>query len=151
MRKPPEIYYTMVSFVYLQKLAPIRARVLFEGWLRRIFVNLALENFRKEKKKESLIEDYKYISISEADYDDSEEINIMNIPTEEVLEMIRALPDGYRTVFNLYVFEDMSHKEIGKQLGIKESASRSQFFRARNILKEKILARQNSPKSLRKI
>ena len=112
----------------------------FEGWLRRIFVNLALENFRKEKQKNRFLEEYSYISAHESgDYAD-DLLDIENIPREEVLEMIRNLPSGYRTVFNLFIFEEMSHKEIARMLGINEAASRSQFFRAKTILKNKITA-----------
>lgn len=113
----------------------------FEGWLRRIFVNLALENYRKEKQKYKFMEEYSYIN----DTDDFEAtvdniFDIENIPKEEVFEMIRELPPGYRTVFNMYIFEEMSHKEIADSLDISEASSRSQFFRAKNMLKKKILA-----------
>jgi RNA polymerase sigma-70 factor (ECF subfamily) len=54
--------------------------------------------------------------------------------------MIKSLPPGYRTVFNLYIFEEMSHKQIAKELGINEAASRSQFYRAKSLLKKKITA-----------
>jgi len=120
----------------------------FEGWLRRIFVNLALENFRKEKQKNRFLEEYSYISAQESDDYADDLLDIENIPREEVLEMIRDLPPGYRTVFNLFIFEEMSHKEIARLLGINEAASRSQFFRAKTILKNKITAilRQNNGK-----
>ena len=112
----------------------------FEGWLRRIFVNLALENFRKEKQKNRFLEEYGYIHAHETDDCADDLLDIENIPREEVLEMIRDLPPGYRTVFNLFIFEEMSHKEIARMLGINEAASRSQFFRAKTILKNKIAA-----------
>ena len=112
----------------------------FEGWLRRIFVNLALESFRKEKQKNRFLEEYGYMLANETDDDVNDLLDIENIPREEVLEMIRDLPPGYRTVFNLFIFEEMSHKEIAQMLGIKEAASRSQFFRAKTILKNKIRA-----------
>ena len=112
----------------------------FEGWLRRIFVNLALENFRKEKQKNRFLEEYGYMVANETDDDVNDLLDIENIPREDVLEMIRDLPPGYRTVFNLFIFEEMSHKEIAQMLGIKEAASRSQFFRAKTILKNKIRA-----------
>ncbi len=120
----------------------------FEGWLRRIFVNLALENFRKEKQKNRFLEEYSYISAQESDDYADDLLDIENIPREEVLEMIRDLPPGYRTVFNLFIFEEMSHKEIARMLGINEAASRSQFFRAKTILKNKITAilRHNNDK-----
>ena len=61
-----------------------------------------------------------------------------SITEDTLLKMIQELPDGYRTVFSLYVLEDMSHREIGKQLGIKEAASRSQYSRAKSALKTRI-------------
>ena len=110
----------------------------FEGWLRRIFVNLALENFRKEKQKNRFLEEYGYM-IDNHTYEDVDDLlDIEDISREMILEMIRGLPTGYRTVFNLFIFEEMSHKEIAEMLGIKEAASRSQFFRAKTILNNKI-------------
>ena len=60
------------------------------------------------------------------------------VPVRELAEMIKSLPDGYRTVFNLFVFEKKSHREIAGLLGIKEDSSASQFFRARAMLAKKI-------------
>ena len=112
----------------------------FEGWLRRIFVNLALENFRKEKKKNRFMEEYRYIQNSDSDTSTEDFFDIEGIPHEKVFELIKSLPPGYRTVFNLYVFEDMSHREIANELGINEAGSRSQFYRAKTLLKKKITA-----------
>lgn len=112
----------------------------FEGWLRRIFVNLALENYRKEKQKYRFMEEYSYIHADESEIPADNSLDIENIPREEVFDMIRNLPPGYRTVFNMYIFEEMSHKEIAEVLGINEAASRSQFFRAKNMLRKKISA-----------
>ena len=61
-----------------------------------------------------------------------------DITEEKLLEMIQEMPPGYRMVFNLYVFEDMSHKEIAEKLGIKENASRSQYSRAKSYLRQKV-------------
>ena len=112
----------------------------FEGWLRRIFVNLALENYRKEKQKYRFIEEYSYIHADESETQADNSLDIGNIPREEVLDMIRKLPPGYRTVVNMFIFEEMSHKEIAEVLGINEAASRSQFFRAKTMLRKKISA-----------
>ena len=112
----------------------------FEGWLRRIFVNLALENYRKEKQKYRFMEEYSYIHADELESHADNSLDIENIPREAVFDMIRNLPPGYRTVFNMYIFEEMSHKEIAEVLGINEAASRSQFFRAKNMLRKKISA-----------
>lgn len=112
----------------------------FEGWLRRIFVNLALENFRKEKKKNQFMEEYSYMQNIESDIPTEDLLEIDDIPREDVFEMIKSLPPGYRTVFNLFIFEDMSHREIAEELGISEASSRSQFYRAKSLLKKKITA-----------
>ena len=86
------------------------------------------------------MEEYSYIQNTESDYATENLLEIEDIPREEVLEMIKSLPPGYRTVFNLFIFEDMSHREIAKELGISEAASRSQFYRAKSLLKKKITA-----------
>ncbi|MFA7140995.1 MAG: sigma-70 family RNA polymerase sigma factor [Proteiniphilum sp.] len=112
----------------------------FEGWLRRIFVNLALENYRKEKQKSRFLEEYGYTRAIEEEESGDDPLDIENISREEVLEMIRSLPPGYRTVFNLFIFEERSHREIAQMLGINEAASRSQFFRAKSLLQKKISA-----------
>jgi len=122
------------------QIGSYRGNGSFEGWLRRIFVNLALENYRKEKQKNRFLEEYGIMNTNMTESPTDDMLDIENIPREEVLEMIRDLPPGYRTVFNLFIFEDMSHKEIAQQLGINEAASRSQFFRAKTILQKKISA-----------
>jgi RNA polymerase sigma-70 factor (ECF subfamily) len=69
---------------------------------------------------------------------DEEEPNLEEIPQATIMKMIRSLPEGYRTVFNLFVFEDKSHKEIAEILGIAENSSASQFHRAKAMLVQKI-------------
>ena len=71
-------------------------------------------------------------------FDDTPTI-IEELSKEEILKLIQQLPDGYRTVFNLYVLEGYSHKDIGAMLNIGESTSRSQLVKARNLLKRKLL------------
>lgn len=110
----------------------------FEGWLRRIFVNLVLENYRQEKKKKKIMEDFG-ISESEIMCESADSIfDVEDISRERLLELIQELPNGYRTVFNLFIFEDMSHKEIATRLGINEAASRSQYSRAKALLQRKV-------------
>jgi len=67
---------------------------------------------------------------------------LSNLQEEELLELIAQLPDGYRIVFNLYVIEGYSHKEIADMLEIGESTSRSQFVKARKLLKDQIMKLQ---------
>ena len=110
----------------------------FEGWLRRIFVNVALEYYRQEQKNYRFLEEYHYEMNDSKNAAEDDMLDIENIPRHEVMAMIRELPSGYRTIFNLFIFEGMSHREIGELLGINETASRSQFFRAKSLLQKKI-------------
>ena len=72
------------------------------------------------------------------DVPDTDDNSLDKIPQAVLMQMIRELPEGYRTVFNLYVFEDKSHKEIASILGITERTSSSQFYRAKSLLIKKI-------------
>jgi RNA polymerase sigma factor (sigma-70 family) len=104
----------------------------FEGWVRRIFVNTAIENYRRNQKG-------KYFE----EYDDKHDRSVSpdavsNLNMEELISLIQKLPDGYRTVFNLYVIEGYSHKEIAEELGITESTSKTQLRKARIVLMEKV-------------
>lgn len=106
-----------------------------EGWIRRVIVNTALEFLRKNDalKKSADLADY-YDSFSAGN--DLNAISQLN--AKEIIGMIQELPAGYRTVFNLFAIEGYSHKEIGEQLGITESTSRSQYVRAKQLLQKKI-------------
>ena len=113
----------------------------FEGWLKRITVNTAL-NFIRSKTKTNLL-----VSVNPMVEDLQEEqtaedsfLKMGEFLTKDIiLQMICELPDGYRTVFNMYVFEEFSHKEIASELNCTENTSKSQLFKARSILKRKIL------------
>lgn len=99
-----------------------------EAWVKRIMVNECLMFLRKNQKvREDDIEHHHLITESTIE---------MEINAQDVYTFILQLPVGYRTVFNLYVIEGYSHKEIAKKLGIGESTSRSQLVKARNILKK---------------
>ena len=100
----------------------------FEGWVRRIVVNTALRDIQKSSFKNEQIGLENTIETSE------QPTAISRLSEQEILKLISHLPDGYRTVFNLYVFEDFSHREIAGQLGIEESTSRSQLTKARQML-----------------
>lgn len=101
----------------------------FEGWIRKIMVHTCI-NFLKRNKRFQLTQD-----ISEANEVPAREESIASIlQSKQVLECIRLLPLGYRTVLNLYAIEGYSHKEVGDLLEIGESTSRSQFTRAKNML-----------------
>lgn len=105
----------------------------FEGWARKIFVNTALMSLRKSdvlKESDDIDSAWDVSSDSPTVFE--------NLGYEELMKMIAALPSGFRTVFNMYVIEGYSHKEIGEALGISENTSRSQLQRARIILQNKI-------------
>ncbi|NLJ00903.1 MAG: RNA polymerase sigma factor [Bacteroidales bacterium] len=104
------------------------------AWSTRIVVNEALKQI-KENQKMNLTD---LPSWELPDITDDREPDFNDIPTSVILEMIRALPQGYRTVFNLYVFEEKSHKEIASILGIAENSSASQLHRAKNLLMKEL-------------
>jgi RNA polymerase sigma-70 factor (ECF subfamily) len=100
-----------------------------EGWIRRIIVNTCINVLKKNKRFSDCLD----ISIAENLH--SLEKNIPSIiQAKQIVECIRLLPIGYRTVLNLYAIEGYSHKEIGALLDIQESSSRSQYFRAKAML-----------------
>jgi RNA polymerase sigma-70 factor (ECF subfamily) len=100
------------------------------AWMTRIVVNGALKSLRGSGRL-SYVEEL-------PDREEEELDSLPAVPPKVLAEMIKALPDGYRTVFNLFVFEKKSHKEIAQLLGIKENSSASQFFRARALLARQI-------------
>jgi RNA polymerase sigma-70 factor (ECF subfamily) len=105
----------------------------FENWMRRIVVNTAITHFHREKKHyyHDEIED---ISESDEQLELSPE-NIIEI--EELHNLLKSMPEGYRIIFNLYAIEGFKHKEIAEQLNIEESTSKTQYLRARAwIIKE---------------
>ncbi|MBS1635089.1 MAG: RNA polymerase sigma factor [Bacteroidetes bacterium] len=104
----------------------------FEGWVRRIMVNTAI-NFITVQKQHRLFDDIDDDSSMavESDNDTSGPLN-----EKDVLKILHMLPDGYRTVFNMYVIEGYSHKEIGEILGISEGTSKSQLAKGKNHLKQ---------------
>ena len=106
----------------------------FEGWARKIFVNTALMQLRRNDvlKESEDLEDARDISSPEPTV-------YQNLQFQELLALIEELPPGFRTVFNMYVIEGYSHKEIAGELGISENTSRSQLQRARALLQKKIL------------
>lgn len=112
----------------------------FEGWVRRIVVNTAVDHLRKNKHGYMIVST---VYAREGDIPDpAEEIedeNLMNnLSEEEILHAISQLSPAYRTVFNLYVMEDLPHKEIADQLGISEGTSKSNLAKARFQLKKNL-------------
>ena len=105
-----------------------------KAWLSRVMVNEALGYLRKRNmrmKQEVLMDEV-------PDTQEADDGEASDIPRGVLMKLIRELPEGYRTVFNLYVFEEKSHKEIASLLGITEHTSSSQFYRAKTLLIRKI-------------
>lgn len=103
-----------------------------KAWVTQVTVNEALQHLRNQKRKGMVGFDDERIEDKAELTDETPPIN--DIPTEVLMEMIRNLPPGYRTVFNLYVIEGKRHKEIAELLGIQEQTSASQLMRARRLL-----------------
>jgi RNA polymerase sigma-70 factor (ECF subfamily) len=102
-----------------------------EGWLRRIIVNTAIDYYRKYKKEIPFL-DSGEIQIS----DQGKESVLSSLGLEDILGYLNKLPEGARLIFNLYAIEGYNHKEIAKKLNVSEGTSKSQFNRARTLLKE---------------
>ncbi len=115
-----KIFTQIGSFEY-------RGKGSLKAWMTRIVVNESLQFLRRSKKDEVLV-DTEPPDIPEEDPDTD------GLNAEEMTDIIRSLPDGYRMVFNLYVIEGKSHKEIAQILNIKPDTSASQLHRAKNIL-----------------
>lgn len=120
------IFSSLDKFTY-------RGEGSLKAWMRQVSVNEALKKIRKRKSRNTL--EYKW---DLPDLEEEEDPDVGNIPDGVIQEMIKELPEGYRTVLNLYAFEEKSHKEISELLGISESTSASQLHRARNLLARKL-------------
>jgi RNA polymerase sigma factor (sigma-70 family) len=108
-----------------------------EGWMKKIAVNTALETLRKEKKLLFTV------NIDDVGKLPEEQIIEGSHSAKDLLGLIRKLPEGYRTIFNMYAIEGFSHKEIGEILGISEGTSKSQYLRARLQLQKQLEAENN--------
>lgn len=108
----------------------------FEGWLKRIVINTALQTYREKNVLNLITEEI--IDEVEIEVDDEQ------VSLEFLLKLIQELPNRYRLVFNLYVLDEYSHREIANMMGISEGTSKSNLSRARVILRDKIeLSRSN--------
>jgi len=118
------------SFVKLfRNLSSFRGDGSFEGWARRIFVSTCIDGIKKRNLLlPTLPEGLDLAAADLTGYD--------KLTNEDLIKAIRQLPDGYRTVVNLYLIEGYNHKEIGEMLNISEEGSRSQLFRARILLQK---------------
>lgn len=125
-----KIFHAIARFNY-------RGEGSLRAWMDRITINTSLEWLRAQKRFDMISYNDEYtaanIEISEPSNDDIE-----RVPQSTILRLITELPDGYRTVFNLYTIEGYSHREIAQELGINEKSSSSQLLRAKRLLATKI-------------
>lgn len=116
----------------------------FEGWMRRIMVNLSIDRFRRLKHDLILLREQNDIeqlqSESEEDLDDSDENEeIYDITPEQIIDAMQQLTPAYRTVFNLYVYEDYTHQDIAEALGISVGTSKSNYAKAKKNMKKLLI------------
>lgn len=109
----------------------------FEGWIRRIMVNTALKYCNKSSFKKE------FIGVETRPENAVDPVIYSKLEADDLHKLISSLPNGYRIVFNLYVVEGYSHKEIAELLEIEASTSRSQLVKARRILRKKIIEHGN--------
>jgi RNA polymerase sigma-70 factor (ECF subfamily) len=121
-----------------KKIDQYKSKGSFEGWMKRIVINTALQTYRQKN----------ILNLVEENYPEEVEIEINeeDITLEFLLKIIQELPERYRMVFNLYVLDGYSHKDISSLLGIAEGTSKSNLSRARLILKEKVELNQQQQK-----
>ncbi len=119
------------------QLHQFRGDGVLEGWIRKIIVHTCINVLKKNKKFSETVD-----LIHAYSYHSKDDLIPSILQAKQIVECIRLLPIGYRTVLNLYAIEGYSHKEIGEILEIGESTSRSQYTRAKVMLEE-ILVRRN--------
>jgi RNA polymerase sigma-70 factor (ECF subfamily) len=103
-----------------------------EGWVRKVMVNTALEAYRRKSRMVPLVE------VERLPHESEDADALSQLSEAEILKVVQALPHGYRTVFNLYVIDGYSHREIAAELSITEGTSKSQLARARDLLKHQL-------------
>lgn len=126
------------SFIKIfDKLASFDRKGSLEGWIRRIVVNTAIDSIRKSKKEPYRTDDdndFKMGAINPME--EQEDIDLFHLKAEIAMEAIQDLSPAYRAVFNLYVIENYSHKEIAEKLNISEGTSKSNLAKAKmNLMK----------------
>ena len=127
-----------------RNLDKFRKEGSFEGWIRRVFVNTAIEHYRKKVNLNS-IGDREEQTIADSSW------NVLDqLGEKDIIQLVQELAPGYRSVFNMYVIEGYSHKDIADLMGISEGTSKSQLARARVILQKKVeeFLDSNRPSSL---
>ncbi len=114
-----------------RKMEQFRGKGSFEGWIRRIIINTALERYRSQMHLYPLTENV--VNKDEMVYEEVFE----KLSAGDLVKLVRELPPRYRMVFNMYAIEGYSHKEVAEMMGIKVGTSKSNLSRARDILQRK--------------
>lgn len=109
----------------------------FKSWMKKISIHATLNHIRNRNKIQNW-EEYPIDLISNLDAEQDLNFTLPEIDSEELFALIAELPTGYKTVLNLFVFENYSHKEIATQLNISENTSKTQLLKARKLLKTKL-------------
>ncbi len=134
--KDPDEAQDMLQDAFVKifaKLSAYQGNGSFEGWIRRITVNTALDHIRKNLKfQDNTTMDSKAYRLEQNTF------NGDTLEEKDLLKLVSELPDGYRIVFNMFAIEGYSHKEIADQLNISENTSKSQYSRARAYLIQKL-------------
>ncbi len=114
----------------------------FDGWIRRIVANTAIDTIRKSKKSHLYVENDWQLGETNDDFtEDQELVQLLELKSEIAMKAIQSLSPAYKMVFNLFVFENYSHKEIAAELEISEGTSKSNFAKAKQNL-QKILTQK---------
>ena len=118
-----------------QRIGQFKGKGSFEGWLKRIAINTVLQKYRQKRlydlPNDAVLEAQQDLALTPIDE---------SLPLTFLLEIIQQLPERYRLVFNLYVLDDYTHKEIAELLNISDGTSKSNLARARQLLQQKINA-----------
>lgn len=121
--------------VVFRDLGQFKGQGALGGWLRRVTINVALQQLRRRPEWQQLDEPA-LERLPDAAADEAEDP--LDVPMPQLLAAIRELPDGYRAVFNLYVVDGFSHIDIARELGISVGASKSQLHKAKALLRRKL-------------
>ncbi len=121
----------------LDKISQFKKEGSFEGWMKRIMVNLAISNYRKNLKF------YYTDNLTDFEFDSEIASPIDNLSIKEILSSLEKLPEGYRIIFNLFIIEGYTHHQIANKLAISIGTSKSQLSKARKAMQMLLLKKEN--------
>jgi RNA polymerase sigma-70 factor (ECF subfamily) len=118
------------------KIESVQSAETLAGWMRRVMVNQAINYYRATQKQAAMHVDVQEVNVADQHYTDV----LDNLDNKTLTELVQELPEGYRLVFNLYVVDGYSHKEISEMLEVSIGTSKSQLHAGRQMLKKKLLS-----------